>query len=144
VPLGAGVPPSAVAGRRRWHPKTQLEFLSGLGSSRGTRLCGADPSVVGRPQTVNAVPSGCAYGAPTSASSAPQRPKPVFPGGRTTSAGRKRRGKSDWGLVQRRQPVFRIGDDFAQDRFRPRIFREPQRDPKPNDPRPKPTGFVFR
>jgi hypothetical protein len=68
----------------------------------------------------------------------------LTPAGAPRSAGRKRRDLSDWRLVERRQPVIRVGDDFAQDRFHPRIFREPQRDPKPNDPRPKPSGFVFR
>jgi hypothetical protein len=45
-------------------------------------------------------------------------------------------GPSDWRLVERCEPIFRVGDDFAQNHFHPWVFREPQRDPEPNDPRP--------
>jgi hypothetical protein len=57
---------------------------------------------------------------------------------------RRRKGILGWRLVKRRQPVLGVGDDLAQNYLHPRVLHEPQGDSKPYDPRPKPSGFVFR
>jgi hypothetical protein len=47
-------------------------------------------------------------------------------------------------LVERRQSVFSITDNLAQDNIDPRLLGKPQGRPKPDDPRAEPVGFVLK